>query len=245
MALLDNGTQINTIILGFVENCYLDVGPPSDLVCGQVTCVGLGNALNWPMGYIVIWVQVDGVQGYGKDQIVLGILDLSNFVTQVPIILGTPMKSCVMKMIKEREIDALAMLWVYARMAYLLAVEWVTATVENNRVAAGESDPGKYDEVVTTKDTETIDAFLSCIIHARMGTAYTGKEINVMTQAICAEHGSLSWGLTIQNAYTGLCSGSKNVAVVVRNSMAYPLTLRKKTPVVRVVVATWVPKPPM
>ena len=40
------------------------------------------------MGYIVIWVQVDGVQGYEKDQIALVIPDLSNFVARVVIILG-------------------------------------------------------------------------------------------------------------------------------------------------------------
>ena len=45
MALLDNGTQINTIIPGFVENHSLDAGPLSDLVGRLVTCVGLGNAL--------------------------------------------------------------------------------------------------------------------------------------------------------------------------------------------------------
>ena len=43
-------------------------------------------------------------------------------------------------------------------MAYVLAVQWATATVENGKVAAGESDPSDYDEVVTTKDTETINA---------------------------------------------------------------------------------------
>ena len=32
IALLDNSAQINTITLGFVENCSLDVGPLSDLV---------------------------------------------------------------------------------------------------------------------------------------------------------------------------------------------------------------------
>ena len=63
-----------------------------------------------------------------------------------------------------------------------------------------------------------------------------------MTQALCVEDGSLPWGLTVQNAYTELRKGSKNVIMVVRNSMAYPQTLKKKTPVVRVVEVTWVPE---
>ena len=42
-----------------------------------------------------------------------------------------------------------------------------------------------------------------------------------------------------------LCSGSKNVTVVVRNSMAYSQTLRKKTLVVRAVVATHISKLPV
>ena len=42
----------------------------------------------------------------------------------------------------------------------------------------------------------------------------------------------------VQNAYKELCSGSKNVTVVARNSMAYPQTLRKKTPVARAVTVT-------
>ena len=113
------------------------------------------------------------------------------------------------------------------------------------KVAAGESDPSEYDEVVSTKYTETIDAFSSHVIHARMGTAYTGTGLKVMPQALHAEDGLLPQGLTIQNAYTELHDGSKNVTIVVRNSMAYPKTLKKKTPVVRAVVATWVPEPPM
>ena len=43
-------------------------------------------------------------------------------MAQVPVILGTPTISHIMNMTKEREIDALAMLWVNARLAYLLAV---------------------------------------------------------------------------------------------------------------------------
>ena len=47
----------------------------------------------------------------------------------------------------------------------------------------------------------------------------------------------------VQNAYTELRKGSKNVVMVVGNSMAYPQTLKKKTPVVRAVEVTWVPGP--
>ena len=93
--------------------------------------------------------------------------------------------------------------------------------VEDDKVAAGESDPSEYDEVVTTKDTKTIDSFLSHIICVRIGAAYTGTGLNVKTQALHAEDGSLPQGMTIQNSYTKMCSGSKNVTIVVRNSMAY------------------------
>ena len=37
----------------------------------KVTCVGLGNTYTRLLGYIVIWVQVDRVQGYDEDQIAL------------------------------------------------------------------------------------------------------------------------------------------------------------------------------
>ena len=64
---------------------------------------------------------MDGVQGYDEDQIDLVIPDLSNFVARVPIILGTPIISHVVNIIKEREIDALVMPWVNVQVAYHLA----------------------------------------------------------------------------------------------------------------------------
>ena len=39
---------------------------------------------------VIIWVQVDGVQGYDEDQIALVIPDLSNFMAWVPMILEPP-----------------------------------------------------------------------------------------------------------------------------------------------------------
>ena len=131
---------------------------------------------------------------------------------------------------------------VKAQVAYLLASGWATATIEDGKPE--ESDPGGYNEIFITKDTKTIDAFSSHVIHTKMRTAYTGEGINVMTQALCVEDRSLPHGLMVQNVYTKLHSGSKNV-VVVRNSTAYLQTLRKKTPVVRTVMVTQIPEFPV
>ena len=57
----------------------------------------------------MIWVQVDGVQGYNKDQIALVILDFSNFAARVPVILGMPTIGQVVNVMKEAKMDALAM----------------------------------------------------------------------------------------------------------------------------------------
>ena len=169
MALCNNGAQINTITPNFGESHSLEVGSLSGLVGRWVTCVDLGNVLTWPVGFVVIWIKVDGVQGYDEDHIALVILDLSNFAARVPIILGTPTISCIMNVIKEKEIDALGRPWVSTQVAYLLAVWWAMATVEDSKDVAGESNCREHNEIVITKETETIDAFLSHVIHARQG----------------------------------------------------------------------------
>ena len=90
MALLNNGAQINTIGPKYVSDNSLQMRPITNLLGAKVTCVGLGNVYTRPLGYIIIQVQVDGVQGYDEDQIALVIPDLSNFVARVHVILGAP-----------------------------------------------------------------------------------------------------------------------------------------------------------
>ena len=126
MALLDNSAQINTIMLRYVSDHSLQ-----GLLGSKVTCMGLGNAYTRPLGYVMIWVQVDGVQGYDEDQIALVILDLSNFVAQIPVM-------------KEAEVDALAMLWANARVAHLLSVHRMM-TVEVGDGLKKELGPESYD----------------------------------------------------------------------------------------------------
>ena len=66
MALLDNGAQINTIMPRYVSGHLLQVGLITNLVGSKAACMGLGNAYTRPLGYIIIWVQVDRVQAMTK-----------------------------------------------------------------------------------------------------------------------------------------------------------------------------------
>ena len=79
MALLDNGAQVNTITPRYVQEHSIPVGPITDLMASKVTCMGLGNAYARLLGYVVIQVQVDRVQGYDEDQIALIIPGLFPF----------------------------------------------------------------------------------------------------------------------------------------------------------------------
>ena len=69
MALLDNGAQTNTIMPVYVSDNSLLMVPITNLLCAKVTCVELSNAYTRPLGYVIIHIQVDRVQGYGNDQI--------------------------------------------------------------------------------------------------------------------------------------------------------------------------------
>ena len=74
MTILDNGGQINTITLKYASDHSLQVGPITDLISAKVACMGFGNAYTRLLGYVIIWVQVDGVQGYDEDKIALVML---------------------------------------------------------------------------------------------------------------------------------------------------------------------------
>ena len=150
MALLDNGAQVNTIMLRYVRKHSLEVGPITDLMGSTVTCVGLGNAYTRPLGYVVIQVQVDGVRGYDEDQIALVIPEFSKFAARVPVILGMPTTSRVVNVMREAEMDTLAMPWVNARAAHLLLVcRMMTIGVDNGQEE--KFDVNNYDPLMYTR----------------------------------------------------------------------------------------------
>ena len=209
----------------------------------KVTCVGLGNTYTKLLGYVV-WVQVDGVQGYDKDQIALVIPDASNFAVRVPVTLETPTISCIVNVMKDKEIDALVMPWANARVAHLLLVCRMTAVKVGNGTVE-ECGPENYDQVMFTPEHRDYRGFFFPCSAGESGKGLTRGCINVMAQALWTEDGSLPQGLTMQNTYTELWQGSKKAVMVVRNSTAYLQTLWKKALMARAVLATPLPKSPV
>ena len=100
--------------------------------------------------------------------------------------------------------------------------------VGDDKVASTVLDPVEYDEIITTKDSETIVTFSSRIIHASAKPAFIGIRFNVMTQALHADERLFPQCLTIQNAYMEMCSSSKSINIIVRNSMVYPQTFEEE-----------------
>ena len=160
MALLDNGAQVNTITLKYVRDHSLQVGPITHLIGSKVTCIGLGNAYMKPLGHIVIWVQVDRVQGYDGDHITPVIPDLSNFVAQIQVILRTPTISRVVNVMEDAEIDALVTPWANSRVAHLLLVcRMMPMEVGDDQKE--EVDVNSYDQLMYTQNAGTIEPFSS------------------------------------------------------------------------------------
>ena len=242
MALLDNCVQVNTITLRYVKEHSLQVGPITDLMGSKVACVGLGNAYTRLLGYVVIWVQVDGVQGYDEDQISLIILEHSNFATRVPIILGTPTIGRVVNVMREAEMHALATPWANARAAHLLAVRRMMS-VEVGNDQEEECNIDKDSLLMYTQKVETLEPFSSHVVPMKTTKVHLGECLNVMVQALYAQDGTLLPGFTVQNMYTELRKGNQKAVVVVWNNTTYPQTLRKKIPVERAISVLPVPGP--
>ena len=120
--------------------------------------------------------------------------------------------------------DTLAMPWVNARAAHLLAVRRMAPEEVGNDQEEGY-DANKDSPLMYTQKAETLEPFSSHVIPMRTMKAYLGECINVMVQALHAQDGTLPPGLTVQNTYTELRKGSKKAVVVVQNNTAYPQTL--------------------
>ena len=77
--LADSGSQVNTVTPKFITQNRWPVLPLEGLVDHPLHLVGLGGNWTWPLGFVILRVQVKEITGYDEDIIFLIVTDGSDF----------------------------------------------------------------------------------------------------------------------------------------------------------------------
>ena len=97
-------------------------------------------------------------------------------------------------------------------------------------------DLTELNEAVKMTNKKEIEAFSSKIIHVQTKTMFLGSNMHMMMQALEEGDGShLPHRLSIMNTYTEMATGSRWVAVVVKNLTAAPITITKGVKITQVI----------
>ena len=253
-ALADSGSQVNTITPALAQQYGFPVLPLEDLVDYPLNLVGLGGKHTSLLGFVILHNQVQGITGYDKDAVFLVVPNESNFGRRVPLVVGTCTISRMISIIRESEIDGLAMPWSTTRVTRLLSCQLGMAipTSEGAETlvegASGGSPERSIDELVMVWESIHLGSFQTKIIEGRFKpllryTSYvmiTPLRAESRPQETPWETKPLPPGLHILHAYTHLNNGSERVSLVVRNVSDSHIFLKKGMPVARVVSASLV-----
>ena len=106
-ALVDSGSQVNTITLTFVRQCGFPILPLADLVNHPLNLVGLGGKCMSPLWFVILCVQVREITGYDEDVVFLMVPNESEFGHRVPLVIGTCTIGRIINVIQESEVDCL------------------------------------------------------------------------------------------------------------------------------------------
>ena len=227
----------------FIKAHSLDISPLSNLVDGTLSTNGFEGLFSQSLGYVIIRVEVEGVWGYDEDQVALVIPDPTDFGSQVAITLGTLTINWIINMIRESKIAEFSASLNGFRISHLLACHQAELSIGSEMAAYKTMGLTELSEAVQTIRKEEIDVFSSKIIHAQTKTIFMGSNMHVMMQTL--EEGDLPClphGLSVMNTYTKMTTGSKPVAVMVKNLTAVLITIPKDVKVTCVVVANAVPQ---
>ena len=116
-ALVDSGSQVNTITPALVQQYGFPVLPLEDLVDYPLNLMELGGKRTSPLGFVILCMQVQGIVGYDEDTVFLVVPDESEFGQRVPLVMGTCTIGRIINIIQESEIDSLSMPWSTMRVA--------------------------------------------------------------------------------------------------------------------------------
>ena len=252
-ALVDSGSQVNTIMPTFVRQYGFPVLPLEDLVNHLLSLVGLGRKCTSPLKFVILHMQVREITGYDEDIVFLVVPDESEFGHRVPLVIGTCTIGQIINVIWESEIDHLSMPWATARMVQLLSCWKSMAVFTLGSVGEAQSEGTSggpqevdMDELVIVRESILLGPFQTEIMEGRIKPLF-GDTTHVMITPMKAGEGQpqearpLPLGLHILHAYTHLKNGSSRVSLMVRNMSNSHIFLKKGVLVVRVMLASPVP----
>ena len=153
-----------------------------------------------------------------EDQVALVIPDLITFGSRVLVILGTPTINQIMNVIKESEIDELSVSLNGSRISCLLAGHQAEPSLKNDVTTNPIHDPTDFGKAVKTTKWKEIGAFSSKILVGHTKTVLLGNNMYIMTQA--PEQGKepcLPHGVSVTNTHIDMTTGSRCVAIAVKN----------------------------
>ena len=248
MCLIDNGARVNLVTPEFIRDRGLEVGSIQELNKhnGHIPLSGLGGRVTEPLGYVMLRVQIPYVPSYDEDQVVLVVLEDTNFLRKCQVVLGTPTINRAIRAMKESEMENAPEAWQSAQHTYEFANYMVQLDPDDYGMTmptnTGEN-PTDLDELVLLKNKATIPAFESIILHCHTHrTMMMGYKLHVMTQATYQEdRANLPNGVYVVKTYTELHDGSRSVLVVLRNLTGKPVHLPARRPEVWVVAANAIP----
>ena len=144
-----------------------------DLHEGGITVDQPFNYEGWPIGYVVMRVQIDRISSYDKDQDALIAQSSAKFAHRVPIILGMPTTDWAIATLKESEIDQLATPWACIRKSTLLWAAATQASAVRADIATEPVNVMGYQEPMHLLAPEVVEPFKTLVVKARTKITFT------------------------------------------------------------------------
>ena len=140
-----------------------------------------------------------------------------------------------MEVIKESKIFQLAVPWAATRGSWLIhGIHAYLAQIPRTDVANKPLDPAALNEVVRITNWVLIPPFGHKVIHGMTGITLQGCRMNVMTHGLERWSPLLPLGIEVLSVYATLDTGSRRVAIALRNTTQDWVDVKKHIP-----IASW------
>ena len=248
-ALLDTGSQVNTITPVAVERLGLSPLPISRLEPeGKgVRLGGLHGSGYAPQQFVVANLRTPAIKGFNEDTVFLVVPDESPWAAKIPVVIGTCSLDRMINVTRESELDALTGAYLMSYKTRLIASEKQALREKrdprliNHRIASRPIDPTDLNEVLYTRNGEIIPAFQSLIVGCSMTLFLTGCRMNGMVVKPAKGEGRTFPGLQVINTMVRMKNGSNKVSVVLRNTTNKDIRVPPKAPIAKVINANVIP----